>query len=218
MPPTSIDGTDITGATIDGQDVQEITVDGQTVFTASPIIFEDNFEDQDISDWSNPQGIPANITTTASEGQFGLSVGSGSGNGNFLQSVSFPSSGRISFKFDVRFDFASPFGIVGDFSSTTGNAQGSGFAILKLLSDLKIGTGAGRTDLVQNPSQTQFFSVEVICNQDNTTVESVTVDSTVTTLNEPMFGSGLGPLFGIRTDGGQSPYQLFIDDIVIEKL
>jgi len=33
-PPTSIDGTDITGATIDGQEVQEITVDGQTVFEA----------------------------------------------------------------------------------------------------------------------------------------------------------------------------------------
>jgi len=36
MIPTSIDGTDITGATIDGNDVQEITVDGQTVFTAVP--------------------------------------------------------------------------------------------------------------------------------------------------------------------------------------
>jgi len=36
MPPTSIDGTDITGATIDGTNVQEITVDGQTVFTAGP--------------------------------------------------------------------------------------------------------------------------------------------------------------------------------------
>jgi len=34
MIPTSIDGTDITGATIDGTDVQEITVDGQTVFSA----------------------------------------------------------------------------------------------------------------------------------------------------------------------------------------
>jgi len=33
MPPTSIDGTDITGATIDGTDVTEITVDGQTVFS-----------------------------------------------------------------------------------------------------------------------------------------------------------------------------------------
>jgi len=32
MIPTSIDGTDITGATIDGTDVQEITVDGDVVF------------------------------------------------------------------------------------------------------------------------------------------------------------------------------------------
>jgi len=38
MIPTSIDGTDITGATIDGQDVQEITVDGQTVFTSAPTL------------------------------------------------------------------------------------------------------------------------------------------------------------------------------------
>jgi hypothetical protein len=37
MPPTSIDGTDITGATIDGTDVQEITVDGQTVFSAESV-------------------------------------------------------------------------------------------------------------------------------------------------------------------------------------
>ena len=36
IPPTSIDGTDITGATIDGTDVQEITVDGDVVFTAGP--------------------------------------------------------------------------------------------------------------------------------------------------------------------------------------
>jgi len=37
MPPTSIDGTDITGATIDGTDVQEITVDGDVVFTAETL-------------------------------------------------------------------------------------------------------------------------------------------------------------------------------------
>ena len=35
IPPTSIDGTDITGATIDGTDVQEITVDGDVVFSAT---------------------------------------------------------------------------------------------------------------------------------------------------------------------------------------
>jgi len=38
MPPTSIDGSDITGATIDGQDVSEITVDGNIVFEAGPDI------------------------------------------------------------------------------------------------------------------------------------------------------------------------------------
>jgi len=37
MIPTSIDGTDITGATIDGTDVTEITVDGQTVFSATTL-------------------------------------------------------------------------------------------------------------------------------------------------------------------------------------
>jgi hypothetical protein len=45
-PPTSIDGTDITGATIDGQDVQEITIDGQTVFTSvQDAIFVDDWAD-----------------------------------------------------------------------------------------------------------------------------------------------------------------------------
>jgi hypothetical protein len=44
-PPTSIDGTDITGATIDGTDVQEITVDGQTVFSAQtlPVAYSNLF-------------------------------------------------------------------------------------------------------------------------------------------------------------------------------
>jgi len=42
IPPTSIDGTDITGATIDGTDVQEITVDGQTVFSAVGDAFAPN--------------------------------------------------------------------------------------------------------------------------------------------------------------------------------
>jgi len=37
IPPTSIDGTDISGATIDGTDVQEITVDGDVVFSSQPL-------------------------------------------------------------------------------------------------------------------------------------------------------------------------------------
>jgi len=52
MIPTSIDGTDITGATIDGTDVQEITVDGQTVFTAAvqnPGFVIDDFGDNKLT-------------------------------------------------------------------------------------------------------------------------------------------------------------------------
>jgi len=47
MIPTSIDGTDITGATIDGTDVQEITVDGDVVFSAGPA--SEGFEHNNLS-------------------------------------------------------------------------------------------------------------------------------------------------------------------------
>jgi len=58
IPPTSIDGTDITGATIDGTDVQEITVDGDTVFSAGPAAnVVDNFEDAPVGPYATGQGI-----------------------------------------------------------------------------------------------------------------------------------------------------------------
>jgi len=69
MIPTSIDGTDITGATIDGQDVQEITVDGQTVFTAGPVL-----PDSAIARWSFEDDLN---TSTAVD-----SIGSFDGNIN----------------------------------------------------------------------------------------------------------------------------------------
>jgi len=59
MPPTSIDGTDITGATIDGTDVTEITVDGQTVFTAISAFLSDGFEDNKITSRDTQQQTPA---------------------------------------------------------------------------------------------------------------------------------------------------------------
>ena len=54
IPPTSIDGTDITGATIDGTDVQEITVDGDVVFSAGLNLSPNlkhywTFDDADVS-------------------------------------------------------------------------------------------------------------------------------------------------------------------------
>jgi hypothetical protein len=67
IPPTSIDGTDITGATIDGTDVTEITVDGQTVFTAVPPSGVARFEfEQDFTDsWGSFNGTNNGATFTS---------------------------------------------------------------------------------------------------------------------------------------------------------
>jgi len=57
IPPTSIDGTDITGATIDGTEVTEITVDGQTVFEAGPTGFAQRADDNQSGSSTNANGI-----------------------------------------------------------------------------------------------------------------------------------------------------------------
>ena len=73
MIPTSIDGTDITGATIDGTDVTEITVDGDVVFTAGPTIIDD-FEDQNLNGWDGDTSS-FNISSSRSKfGSFGLQI------------------------------------------------------------------------------------------------------------------------------------------------
>jgi len=78
MIPTSIDGTDITGATIDGTDVTEITVDGQTVFTSGLPDAADLIANYDFSAGST--------TTTFVEDQ--------SGNGHDLTGGPFASLSR----------------------------------------------------------------------------------------------------------------------------
>jgi len=66
MIPTSIDGTDITGATIDGTDVQEITVDGDTVFTSVPSSLVSHYEfENDLTD-----SVGSNDLTNNGNGQF----------------------------------------------------------------------------------------------------------------------------------------------------
>jgi len=57
MPPTSIDGTDITGATIDGTDVTEITVDGDTVFTSEINVVAE----ADLDHWIQWRGSPVDL-------------------------------------------------------------------------------------------------------------------------------------------------------------
>jgi len=85
MIPTSIDGTDITGATIDGTDVTEITVDGDTVFTAGPDLpastvlhlDADDYDDANNnwvanigSDVPDGSGNPSSTTVTVSGSSF----------------------------------------------------------------------------------------------------------------------------------------------------
>jgi hypothetical protein len=104
IPPTSIDGTDITGATIDGTEVTEITVDGDTVFSAGTEISED-FEAGSLpTDWSQHDngggGVNYNITTSAISGSFSAALGAPNGtsaivlyneplSGNFVMSADF---------------------------------------------------------------------------------------------------------------------------------
>jgi len=88
MPPTSIDGTDITGATIDGTDVTEITVDGQTVFKEVSL---------------SPNAINQYDATTLSAGtitQWDDSVGSLNLTGGSPEVVSNGINGNKSVRFD----------------------------------------------------------------------------------------------------------------------
>jgi len=105
MPPTSIDGTDITGATIDGQDVQEITVDGQTVFTAADPFIIDDFEDGNISEYSGDTGTFTTTTTNPIGGTTSLLYPSSGGGDTTIMSTSgldnYPSAGD-EFSFKVR--------------------------------------------------------------------------------------------------------------------
>jgi hypothetical protein len=69
MIPTSIDGTDITGATIDGTDVTEITVDGQTVFVSAFSRFDD-FDTNTLSDYTifeSTSTVTTGFTITSGE-------------------------------------------------------------------------------------------------------------------------------------------------------
>jgi hypothetical protein len=115
MPPTSIDGTDITGATIDGTDVTEITVDGQTVFTAGVLpqgtVFTPSHDGS--NDLSDKRGLQIQVFKNYTAIGMGLSA-NGSGlttayvfdttTGNIehsqdISSVSRPGSFRIDFDF-----------------------------------------------------------------------------------------------------------------------
>jgi len=79
MIPTSIDGTDITGATIDGTDVQEITVDGDTVFSQGIFV-----PPSAVYHWPFKSRSNNNIEEVIS-GDDGTSIGTSNISGNFVE-------------------------------------------------------------------------------------------------------------------------------------
>jgi len=85
IPPTSIDGTDITGATIDGTDVTEITVDGDTVFGGITVV--DDFERTNLAHYSGSTSNYEISSVEAFGGSKSLKATETSG-GNFIFSNS----------------------------------------------------------------------------------------------------------------------------------
>jgi len=121
MPPTSIDGTDITGATIDGTDVQEITVDGQTVFSAGPIPAKgvNRYQFNEGSGTTATDSIGSNdgtingatYTTVAKEGSHALEFDGANDNVD----LGFPGpygDDKFSIAAWCKFDTLSPFNII----------------------------------------------------------------------------------------------------------
>ena len=68
MAPTNIDGSQVSGITIDGSAVQEVTVDGTVVFTSSGVTVLEDFNDQDLSDWTGATADWNFSTSTVKEG------------------------------------------------------------------------------------------------------------------------------------------------------
>jgi len=121
MIPTSIDGTDITGATIDGTDVQEITVDGQTVFTAVPPLpsQSDLFAHYDPSDSSTLTISGSDVT------QIDDKIGT-----NHLDTArpNFPDLGTLNGNDALVFDRSNNETILGDLDSTISPPMTMGIA------------------------------------------------------------------------------------------
>jgi hypothetical protein len=145
MIPTSIDGTDITGATIDGTDVQEITVDGQTVFSAGPslldnIVINTSWASANAGGQGNFRGMAfepsvSNITRVeAILGDSGNSFSyfsvqlSNADNNTILQTINGPISEGSTVTFDFNFSSGVEYAVsaeAGDYAFSQGFSNGT---------------------------------------------------------------------------------------------
>ena len=233
-PPTSIDGTDITGATVDGTDVQQITVDGDVVFSAGPAIIDD-FEDGnlneyqgDVSDFS----ITSSSTISGSNSLKAVNIeGNAGGREKYIHSTSglanYPSAGD-SFSFKKRIDGAinSQSGMVfGVQASENDNyfvkirtGSNGSIDINKDVSTSSLGSNLARSSMNINTNDTLrceidwgsngLISVELYNDDTNTFIGSAsTTDSDYTS-------GGIGWLTKKRSTSGTSPEPIFFDDAV----
>jgi len=124
IPPTSIDGTDITGATIDGTDVTEITVDGDEVFSAFAL--REDFEHNNLAgEYQGDLSLYSITSTTVDAGNFALeATGTESATESIVRTTT-NSFNRFGEKIEYRFAYDSNNGIGGLAFVEDGNAAGS---------------------------------------------------------------------------------------------
>ena len=214
IPPTSIDGTDITGATIDGTDVQEITVDGDVVFSAGPTVTVlDDFEDNNTNGWNPLVGATKSITNFAAEGSFAMeTTGTTSNNSANFKFYSFPTNKE----FELRFE--------GAWSSLPGffafqlrerdsslNFVGTATTMGYVSGDLVIDTGAGRTTLGSVTSNNQYIEGRIRVDPVNQTVVSCEFGPYSATLNESYEDNVTINAFSLDLDNAN--FNLFLDDV-----
>jgi len=220
IPPTSIDGTDITGATIDGTDVQEITVDGDTVFSATKII--DDFEDGNISEYTNDLGNFAIESANPITGSHSLKcIGTGSVPSITSSTLSnIPQAGdTFEFKFEKRSGSSSTGFLFCVFGADSGYGPfhfGDGYHVDLAFngSNLRLAHQTSGS-VTQNTSSYSYslntvYTVEVVFGSSTLEAnlfESGTLQTTVTIGSIPTFTGDFGWAAGDET--------FFVDDAKI---
>jgi len=212
MPPTSIDGTDITGATIDGTDVTEITVDGDTVFSAVKIV--DDFEDGNLNEYVGDTGSFSFSSSTVFSGTNSLELPAGQG-GILSDSglANYPSMGdtfEVYLRFPGTDDMSVSYGTDGSLSGTVPNDGYSAQIATNGFVALLRRDGGSRTFLTKSSGNTipinTWLRLEIEWVNDNHTMKLFNNDtsSQITTLTttDSTYSSNDGIAFKAGGSGG----------------
>jgi len=213
MPPTSIDGTDITGATIDGTDVTEITVDGQTVFEAVSIpasaVLNLNASNYSGSIWTANigQNVPDNFgnptKTTATNGGKTFDVVNYAGDSSQNNSIAPP--GDIAVIIAFRYTDLNSNYVVIDGGTT------NEFVFFNNPSDFVVAFYGATAVTSGNLADTDFhvFAME------NRSGGRLLIDGTVVLNFGSVSGSGLSGFTISGNNGGNAPANMDVAEITI---